>query len=118
MREAMAAESKTLLPAAADLKTFNADFRKRHAASVPHAVAATQAAVRFLGEERGKGAQALVGLLDVEEGVVLEQALGVLEALRAAPFGEARDGDGDGDVVAFKAKAAKKFPLATAFASS
>jgi N-alpha-acetyltransferase 15/16, NatA auxiliary subunit len=109
-KEVIGSES-AFLPKASDLKSFNADYRKRHADSVEHSIAGIKAATQLLGEDKAKGGKELAALLDTKK-VTLEQAEALLAALKGRPFGDAKE------VEVFKEKARGKFPHATAFGGS
>lgn len=108
VQEVLKADS-TAVPPSADLRKYNADFRRRHAASVEHGIAAIRAA-HLLGEDRAKCAREMTALLDLDR-VGLGEAVSILEALSARPWA------GGEEAAAFRNKAAEKFPEATVFAA-
>lgn len=95
----------TEIPPSADLAKLNAEFREKHKGSAQH-VLATIRVQEKLGEDRGKLAKDVVGLLEWQ-GVQLEDAAGAQEVLKGWKSGE---------LAGFKKAAAQKWPESSIFA--
>ena len=109
--EVLRAEFTAVTPTT-DLKTFNADFRARHAGSAAHIISAIKTA-RFLAETDDAAGDAdvhakyLLTVLDIPDVQhdQAEECLGLLRQWRCVD-----------DAEAFKGKAHEKWPEVTSFA--
>ena len=71
----------TAVPASADLKKLNAEFKAKHGASVAHSLAAVRAE-KILGAEASQCVEEAVGLLKANKNLTLSEAKAILDTLR------------------------------------
>lgn len=95
----------TVVPASADLKKLNAEFRAKHPDSAQHRMAAARAA-KILGDDAGKVEKDLFDVLS-SDSTTFTDAASVLELLRNWRSSE---------VSAFKKAAHDRWPEVTSFA--
>jgi len=94
-----------VVPADADLKKLNADFRSQHAGHPAYVLAAARTD-KLLGEDKSKYENAVLNILDIK-GVTLPDAIAAFNTLKQW---------GSGQVEVFKSKAKGIWPVATVFA--